>query len=128
MRFSNRMLLLAAAALGIVADVFAMGDAYSARMRQAHVAAFAGPPRELFLFTRDGLNPENVCSSTPENCGTSAPIDRRGVRKDFPLTTSLGPGEGALAAHLPMIRRLIGRTASWYVHGHNDQPTLHLRE
>ena len=108
MRFSNRMLLLAAAALGIVADVFAMRDAYSVRMQQAHVAAFG--------------------SSTPENCGTSAPIDRRGVRKDFPLTTSLGPGEGALAAHLPMIRRLIGRTAPWYVHGHNDQPTLHLRE
>lgn len=61
MRFSNRMRLLAAAALGIVADVFAMGDAYSARMQQAHVAAFAGAPRELFLFTRDGLNPENVC-------------------------------------------------------------------
>jgi hypothetical protein len=85
-----------------------MGDAYSACMQQAHVAAFG--------------------SSTPENSGTSAPIDRRGVRNDFPLTTSLGLGEGALAAHLPMIRRLIGRTAPWYVHGHNDQPTLHLRE
>src|SRR6516225_6655021 len=40
MRFSNRMHFLAASALGIVADVFAMGDAYSARMQQAHVAAF----------------------------------------------------------------------------------------
>ena len=101
MRFSNRMLLLAAAALGIVAVVFAMGDAYSARMQQAHVAAFAGAPRELFLFTRDRLNPENVCSSTSENCGTTAPVNRRGVRKDFPLTTSLGPGEGTPGGSSP---------------------------
>ena len=57
MRFIKRMRLLAAASLGIVADVFAMGDAYSARMQQAHVAAFASVPPELFL-TRDGLNPE----------------------------------------------------------------------
>ena len=70
MRFIKRMRLLAAASLGIVADVFAMGDAYSARMQQAHVAAFASAPRELFLFTRDGLNPENVFSSTSENAGT----------------------------------------------------------
>ena len=48
MRFSNRMRLLAAAALGIVADVFAMGDAHSARMQQAYVAAFAGAPRNCF--------------------------------------------------------------------------------
>ena len=120
------MRLLAAAALGIVADVFAMRDAYSVRMQQAHVAAFAGAPRNCSSF-RDGLNPENVCSSTPENFWHLCP-DRRGVRMDLPRTTSLGLGEGALAAHLPMIRRSIGRTAPWYVHGHNDQPTLHLRE
>lgn len=48
MRFSNRMRFLSAAALGIVADVFAMGDASSARMQQAHVAAFAGAPQHCF--------------------------------------------------------------------------------
>jgi hypothetical protein len=62
------MRLLAAAALGIVADVFAMGDAYSARMQQGLPSR--AHPGELFLFTTDGLNPENVFSSTSENAGT----------------------------------------------------------
>lgn len=42
------MRLLAAAALGIVADVFAMGDAYSARMQQAHGAASRAHPGNCF--------------------------------------------------------------------------------
>jgi hypothetical protein len=54
MRFRKRMLFLAAAAaLGIVADLFAMGDAYeySARMQQTHVAAFVAALIALFLGT-----------------------------------------------------------------------------
>ena len=53
MRFSNRMRFLAAAALGIAADLFAMGDAYgySARMQHAHAAAFVGALVALFLGT-----------------------------------------------------------------------------
>lgn len=51
MRFSNRMRFLAAAALGIVADLFAMGDAYgySTRMQQSHVAAFVAALIALLL-------------------------------------------------------------------------------
>lgn len=53
MRLSNKVRFMAAAALGMVADPFAMGDAYgySARIQEAHAAAFVGTLVALFLVS-----------------------------------------------------------------------------
>src|SRR5215469_16621315 len=53
MRFSTRTRFMGAAALGMVTDLFAMGDVYgySARIEQTHAAAFVGAVVALFLVT-----------------------------------------------------------------------------